>query len=594
MVVLHTSVLGTIAHSNRKSGLIHRLAKATTLFGVSALGYGVALAQPQADPQTHPDAAFEAAFWEAQKYKLTERPDEAIAAFERCDALKPEGSLSKVELAKLYFEKGRNDKALEYSSKAEALPDIDAQELEVLAEIHAELGLTRSAAGLLERASALRPDDLELMYALATVQIDARLNEAALSTLQRIEAKEGLTAEVGLEKKRLYLISGDVEAAAQALNDLDKAFPQGRIYALQQADLYAANGQSTKAIKIWKGLLKEDTANPHASLGMSAYYQQQGQYEESYQLLKTALQSPELDIDAKIAVLLSFYQASEQSPALKTQSYELLEIAEQVHPTEAKVQAMKGDFLLRDNRKGEAQTAYRNAVSLPGGSLWPIWQQLLSIDLELRQWDRLYSEAVAAVQTHPNQPMVWLFMGYGAERTERTSEARKAFETGRDLAFGQTSLLAQFEASLGMVCDALKDFATSDKHFGKALQLEPDNPLFLNNYAWVLAERSTRLNDALRFTQRSNQLDPNNPNSLDTYAWVLHKMGRNDEALVQIDRAVGLAADPVYWEHKGVILEALGRRSEALSSYQKALELTRSRGQEPTTVVVERLKALQP
>jgi|GEM_PF-1836034 len=564
------------------------------LFWVNALGLVMAFAQPQADPRADPDVAYEGAFWEAQKYKLTERPDEAIAAFERCDALKPEGTLAKVELAKLYFEKGRNDKALEYSSKAEALPTIDAQELEVLAEIHAQLGLTRSAAGLLERASALRPDDLELMYALATVQIDASLNEAALATIQRIEAKEGLTAQVGLEKKRLYLISGDVEAAAQALEDLDEAFPQGRVYALERADLYAANGQQSKAVKIWKGLLKEDSANPHANLGMSAYYQQQGQYEESYQSLKTALQSPELDIDAKIAVLLGFYGASEQSPALRAQSYELLDIAEQVHPNEAKVQAMKGDFLLRDNRKAEAQTAYRQAVSLPGGSLWPIWQQLLAIDLELQQWDRLYSDAEPAAQAHPNQPMVWLFLGYGAERTERTAEARKAFETGRDLAFGQSGLLAQFEASLGMVCDALKDVPASDKHFARALQLEPDNPLFLNNYAWVLAERSAKLNDALRYTQRSNQLDPNNPNSLDTYAWVLHKMGRNEDALVQIDKALVLASDPVYWEHKGLILEALERRSEALSSYQKALELTLSRGQEPTSVLRERLKALQP
>ena len=57
--------------------------------------------------------------------------------------------------------------------------------------------------------------------------------------------------------------------------------------------------------------------------------------------------------------------------------------------------------------------------------------------------------------------------------------------------------------------------------------------------------------------QRAVELAPNDPTFLDTYAWVLHKMGRNEEALPIIKKAVELdnGKSETLKEHLNAIIE---------------------------------------
>ena len=77
--------------------------------------------------------------------------------------------------------------------------------------------------------------------------------------------------------------------------------------------------------------------------------------------------------------------------------------------------------------------------------------------------------------------------------------------------------------------------------FDRCLAITGDNIGVLNNYAYYLAEQSTRLADAERMSKKTIDAEPDNATFLDTYAWVLHCMGRNNEALKYMERAV--AAD---------------------------------------------------
>jgi superkiller protein 3 len=54
----------------------------------------------------------------------------------------------------------------------------------------------------------------------------------------------------------------------------------------------------------------------------------------------------------------------------------------------------------------------------------------------------------------------------------------------------------------------------------------------------------------------------------------LKKLGRYEEALQAIDKALELNPDNSYaWNNKGIALRNLGRHEEALQAYDKALEL---------------------
>jgi len=101
----------------------------------------------------------------------------------------------------------------------------------------------------------------------------------------------------------------------------------------------------------------------------------------------------------------------------------------------------------------------------------------------------------------------------------------------------------------------------------------------LNNLAYLLAENNERLPEALQYAKRALDGKPNNPGFLDTYAYVLFKNGRETQAAEFIAAALQqysqdkMNIPPEVYEHKGMIKEKLGARDEALAAYRQALKV---------------------
>ena len=75
----------------------------------------------------------------------------------------------------------------------------------------------------------------------------------------------------------------------------------------------------------------------------------------------------------------------------------------------------------------------------------------------------------------------------------------------------------------------------------KILVAEPDNVAALNALGYTLADRTTRYQEALQLIDRARTAEPDNAAIIDSYGWVLYRLGRNEEALVELRRAFDLA-----------------------------------------------------
>ena len=73
------------------------------------------------------------------------------------------------------------------------------------------------------------------------------------------------------------------------------------------------------------------------------------------------------------------------------------------------------------------------------------------------------------------------------------------------------------------------------------LALDPDNVYVLNNYAYTLAEHGNDLKKAEDMSQKAITKEPNNPIYLDTYAWIMHLKKQAVFAEHYISRALDLA-----------------------------------------------------
>jgi Flp pilus assembly protein TadD len=127
---------------------------------------------------------------------------------------------------------------------------------------------------------------------------------------------------------------------------------------------------------------------------------------------------------------------------------------------------------------------------------------------------------------------------------------------------------------LGIAYDRLGNSDSSDFYYERALELDKFAPLPNNNYAYSLSLRKKDLDRALKMSKISLELAPSNVSYLDTYGWILFQMGKYDEALEYIRKAIdaGGANGEVYL-HLGEIYMKKGDKAEAINAWEKGVEV---------------------
>jgi predicted Zn-dependent protease len=107
----------------------------------------------------------------------------------------------------------------------------------------------------------------------------------------------------------------------------------------------------------------------------------------------------------------------------------------------------------------------------------------------------------------------------------------------------------------------------------KVLVADPENVAALNALGYTLADRTQRHQEALELIDRARAADPDSAAIVDSYGWVLYRLGRNEEALVELRRAWGLMKDPEIAAHLGEVLWVQGRHDEARRYFGESRKL---------------------
>ena len=74
--------------------------------------------------------------------------------------------------------------------------------------------------------------------------------------------------------------------------------------------------------------------------------------------------------------------------------------------------------------------------------------------------------------------------------------------------------------------------------YERVLELDPYNAVVLNNYAYHLATHGGDLTKAEKMSSLAIREQPNNPVFLDTYGWILHLQGQDDLAKFYLQKAL--------------------------------------------------------
>ena len=149
---------------------------------------------------------------------------------------------------------------------------------------------------------------------------------------------------------------------------------------------------------------------------------------------------------------------------------------------------------------------------------------------------------------------------------ERYPEALEAYERVIDYrpddegaALGKAELLLR----MGRVDDAIKEYR-------QALKRWPDSAMSLNALGYTLADRTAKYAEAEKLIKKALKLDPDSAAIIDSYGWVLFRLGENERALEELQRAYALLKDPEVASHIIEVLAKLDRQDEALKVLEEA------------------------
>jgi Flp pilus assembly protein TadD len=140
---------------------------------------------------------------------------------------------------------------------------------------------------------------------------------------------------------------------------------------------------------------------------------------------------------------------------------------------------------------------------------------------------------------------------------------------------------------LGMLYGELGRTDVARQYYEHTLKLDANDPLALNNLAYLLAENNGDLNEALSYAQKAKQRLPTFTEITDTLGWIYMKKNLPDSAIDNFKTLVVQAPDnPIYHYHYAMALNQKGDRENARKECQAAL------ADKPNKVQEQQIRAL--
>ena len=383
----------------------------------------------------------------------------------------------------------------------------------------------------------------------------------------------GVNEEITYAKRGIWLHLNKVDNAAKEMEKLAEEHPSNPQYYLEIADMYIINKMQEKAIPYLKKARDINPNNPKINITLYNYYIENKKDDEAFEYLKSAFAAPELDIDEKVKILMGYYFLSQSNAKAKEKSYLLIDRLVNAHPEDPKAWSIHADFLVQDKQYAEAKNSFEKVLAL-NDSKYLVWEQYLSILMELGLLKDVDTQSNKVIDLFPTQPLPYLFKGIAAYMDAEYETAVEALDDGLQYV-SEEALKNQFYFHLAESYEKMKNYLKSDHYFEVLIEKQPKNATLLNNYSYSLAERGHRVDLALDLAKKANELEPNVVYYQDTYGWAFFKNNDFANAKIWLEKALKNGGEDNYdvVSHYHLLMEKMGDAQKAEEYKKKATQL---------------------
>ena len=510
---------------------------------------------------------------EGIQQKLLGNPQRAVTLFLDAKEIDPRNDAAYYELAKLHARNNELDEARRHAGIAIELDQHNTEYQLLMADLYILEDDMGKATEIYRQLAEQYPENIKLQRNLVSAYRQQDRYDEALGVLRHIESVQGVSEETGMQKLEILIRQGDYHTAIEEAKVLAELYPDQPAFIEVLGDLYLETSQAEEAKATYLEMLERDPGSYMARLLLADYYHEQDNPEEAFEQLKHAFRSPQLELEGKGRIIFSYMRWGEEDPEFTDQAIELADIMLEMHPEEAEAWLITGDLLNQAGKQAEARDKYLEGARLDPSSV-SVWQQILSLDLQLGDYEAMLVHSDQALEYFFEQPILFLFNGLANMQLEDYEAAASSLEYGLAMTVDDKELREDFITMLADTYYFLDAHDEADRHYEKALEMNPDNATALNNYSYHLAERGERLDEALEMSERALDQQPDNAAFLDTYGWIHYQKGNYEEARQWIGKALEVSDEPgsTILEHYGDVLYKLGDKEQARQYWQQAEE----------------------
>ena len=501
--------------------------------------------------------------------------------------------------AEAYLANGDVPGAERHYERAKTLAPSSTQVQTRLAHVRFAAGDTGRGIAELESASAADPQSHQADLALITTHLRQKQPDKALEAIKALEKKQPGNPMTHNLRGVALILKGERPAARKSFERALQLRPTYLPAVANLAQLDLREKKPAAARQRYEALLKLEPNNEQAILGLAALLRIGGaEPQEIEKLLHRSVAANPSSPSAR-ASLINFHLRNRNTKAALAAAQEaraalpshagLLQLLGRTQLAAGDTYQAIGSFsrlaelmpkaveprilLARAHmvakQPEEAMKSLRAALDLDP-DLAVVQREVVAVYLATGRPDEALRQARAAQAESPEQPHGHVLEGevHFAQKKFDLAE-RKYRETLKQFDLPQIAVRLHAAMEAGgkrSQADALakewiqrhpkdatllaylgardidgKRYESAATRYEAALERQPDNALFLNNYAWLAHE--LKRPKALEYAERAHELAPQSPAIMDTLATILAASGQNDRALELFARASELAPE---------------------------------------------------
>lgn len=421
----------------------------------------------------------------------------------------------------------------------------------------------------------LHPQDDNLLSTMADAYEKTNDYKKALAIYDTLQQWQGQSVELSSAKLKAYQALNDTTGAIHEMRALLASAPTNADYNLAMGKMLFMFGYRDSAMVYYDKAQQYEPDNGLTYLTKAEYYLALGDTLNYDRQTYQALVSTDLDVESKLQILVNYTKTLLSAKDTTHRTDHLFDVLIEQHPLEPQIRVLYSEYLMViDNNEGAAeQIDY--ALNLDPTNK-ELWTRLMAYYLYAGNYEKAIEVGDKAIRLNPDNVELYSYLGSSCYSVKQYDKAIEVYD--KALAILDSTQVDDRSNLLSGKADvkfAMGDTIAAFALYDQSLDLNPDNPGTLNNYAYFLALSNRDLDKAERMSAKTIVEDAANPTYLDTYAWVFYMRKEYTMAQLYIEMAIKNEEQPTseLFEHYGYILLANGDKQKALEQWRKAIEL---------------------